>query len=298
MKCESCDQQAISTKPSLCADHFKAHVIQTVKETIEEYNLFTKEDKLCVAVSGGKDSLALLDILTKLGYSTEGLYIDEGISNYREITEKDLHSFVEKNNLKLRTVSFKDYAGFRLDDAMQTGKVHACTVCGTLRRYLLNKYAKEYDVIATGHNMDDEAQTVLINLARGNSTLLFRSGPTTQDSELFVRRVKPLYFVSEKHILTYTLLHGIKSDYIECPYAPQAYRAALRDQLNVVETMQPHTKRNVLKTYLALKDTLHKQVDKAAKNIHVCAQCGEASTDTVCKTCKFTKEIRDLIQTP
>ena len=295
MQCMYCDQKAVSSKPSLCKEHFDTYILEEVQKTISTYNLFTTDQKLCVAVSGGKDSLALLDILTRLGYAVEGLYINEGITNYREITEQDLHSFVQKNNIQLRTVSFKEVTGFSLDEAMKTGKVHACTVCGTLRRYLLNKFAKDYDIIATGHNMDDEAQTVLINLARGNTNLLLRSGPITADNDFFVKRAKPLYFISEKHVLTYCVLRNIKSQYIECPYAPQAYRAALRDQLNIVESMHPHTKRNVLETYANMKENLLITLPKQP-SMGACEICGEASTDVICKTCKFTQEVTELIK--
>lgn len=290
--CSRCEKPAVVSKPSLCKGHFDEFILDTVQSTIETYELFSKKDNICVAVSGGKDSLALVDILTRLGYNVEGLLIDEGIGGYREFSINDMDEFSKKNNIKYRIISFKEIAGFTLDEAMNTKKVHACTACGTLRRYLLNKYAKEYDIIATGHNLDDESQTILINLARGNTDLLLRLGPKTQSNKHFVRRVKPLYFVSEKHVLAYTLLRNIKTKYVECPYAGESYRASVRDELNKWEEKNPGAKKNIVKTYLQLKKT----VVARSKEMNVCVRCGEASLDNVCRTCKTVEKITSLVQ--
>lgn len=296
MQCANCEQQAIALQPNLCKDHFDEYILQTTQATIEEFNLFTKQDKICVAVSGGKDSLALLDVLTRLGYTVTGLFVDEGIVNYREYAKEDLDNFIKQKNIPLLTTSFEELTGQRLDSIMQTGKFHACTVCGTLRRYLLNKHSKDYDVLATGHNQDDEAQTIMINLARGNTDLLFRMGPITKRSEHFTRKVKPFYRLSEKQLLIYTTLHNIKTHFGECPYAHTSYRSNLRDELNKLEVKQPGTKKNIIDTYLKLQarqtTTEHKE------HLGTCTKCGEASQDTICKTCKFKEEIEGLFTAP
>jgi len=294
MKCTRCEGKAIISNPSLCANHFEEYILEKVKKTITDFGLFSKKDRVCVAVSGGKDSLALIDILTRLGYSVEGLFIDEGIANYREFSSLDLHTFMDKHNLPLRTVSFKEISGHTLDEAMNTGKFHACTVCGTIRRYLLNKYSKEYDVIATGHNLDDESQTVLINLARGNTDLLLRQGPKSTTSKYFTQKVKPLIFVTEKQLLTYAILRGIKTGFEECPYANTSYRAHLRDLLNEEESKHPGTKLNIINTYLELKQGLSKE-DSDEKQIGICELCGEASQEHICKACKLVSEVKQLL---
>ncbi len=287
MRCQSCENKAITTHPSLCPQHFDEYILNTVKETIERFSLLKKEETIGVAVSGGKDSLALLDILTRLGYSVEGIFIDEGIVGYREFSAEDLDIFSSKNNLKIRKYSFQTEAGFTLDAAVNQKKLHPCTVCGTLRRYLLNKHGKDFSILATGHNMDDEAQTILINLARGNKDLLFRQGPTTAENDLFVRKVKPFYFLKEKHILTYIVLRGIKVDFAECPYAHTSYRLSVRDLLNKEEEINPGTKRNIVETYLSLKK------ETPPPHLSICERCGEASKEKLCKACKLMDEFKE-----
>ncbi|MBN1175038.1 TIGR00269 family protein [Candidatus Woesearchaeota archaeon] len=294
MKCEKCENKAIIGNPILCSEHFEEYILKTVQDTITQFNLFTKETKICVAVSGGKDSLALIDILIRLGYSVEGLFVNEGISNYREYSNEDLEKFMRKNKLLLRTTSFQDLVGHSLDEIMNTEKFHACSVCGTLRRYLLNKFSKEYDVIATGHNLDDEAQTVLINLARGNTDLMFRGGPKSKPTNQFTQKVKPLIFVSEKQLLTYAIIRKIKTGFEECPYAQTSYRAHLRDLLNEEESKNPSTKLNILKSYLNLEKNIIK-CDVKEKELCVCSVCGEASQEGICKACKLKEEIINLL---
>ncbi len=291
--CLSCEKKAISSHPQLCADHFDEFFVQKVKDTIESYNLFSHQDRICVAVSGGKDSLALLDVLVRLKYNVEGLFIHEGISNYREASEEDLDIFIKERNIPVRKVTFLDEAGFTLDAAMETKKFHSCTLCGTLRRYLLNKYAQEYDVIATGHNLDDESQTVLINLARGNTNLFLRQGVSTHANEHFVRKVKPFSFLTEKQILTYIVLRKVRVDFAECPYARLSYRAQVRDLLNKYEQDHPGTKENVLQSYLAFHSTVERPEDEP--EIQTCEQCGQAAGEKVCKACQLIKQVHNVM---
>jgi len=290
MKCEQCTATAIISNPCLCAQHFDKFILQTTQDTIARFSLFDKHTTICVAVSGGKDSLALLDVLTRLGYVTKGLFIDEGILGYREYSREDLDTYSGANNIFVTKVSFQESYGFTLDAALQTNISHACTLCGTFRRQLLNKYSRSFDVIATGHNLDDEAQTVLINLARGNTDLFFRLGPKTKASPHFTKRVKPFYFLTEKQILTYTTLRKIKTQFSECPYATTSYRAAVRDVLNKLEAKQPGTKRNIINTYLSFQEQTQ-STTKTTTLLTICSRCGEPSQESLCKACIFQEQI-------
>lgn len=223
MQCTRCDRKAVFSDPALCQEHFVADVEAIVAKTIEEYALCTKDDRICVAASGGKDSAAVLVILKKLGYAIEALAVDEGIAGYRDKSLEDLRKLCTEYDIPLKVVSFEEEVGKPLDVLAQ-GQ-HPCSVCGVFRRYLLNKYAQGYDLIATGHNLDDEAQSVLMNIIKANQAMFYRSHVRTPKADGFVPRIKPLFFLSEKRIMAYTLLLGLQVRYGECPHVPLALRA-------------------------------------------------------------------------
>ncbi|MFP4118425.1 MAG: TIGR00269 family protein [Candidatus Woesearchaeota archaeon] len=294
MRCERCQEKAVSLQPPLCKQHFDEFILETVKRTIERWNLIENEERIVVAVSGGKDSLTTLDVLSRLGYQVHGLFINEGIRGYRRHSQEDLNKFCEDNGLSYTEVSFQEEFGFTLDEAVLTKKFHPCTTCGTLRRYLLNKHANKYDIIATGHNLDDESQTIMINLFRANIDLFPRLGPKTSPSKWFVKKIKPLYLLTEKQVLTYTLLRGIKTQFSECPYATVSYRAALRESLNKYESEHPGTKRNIIEGYVKLKEHLPNKENKD-EQIKVCENCGQASNERICKACRITSEVSSAV---
>lgn len=289
MKCSQCENKAIFTDPTYCKDHFIEYFENTVHQTIKEYKLIKKGQKVCVAVSGGKDSLTLLYILSQ-EYDVTGLAIDEGIKGYREHTLTNLKTFCQKHNVKLNIQSFKDETGYTLDNMLIKLNEKPCTVCGTFRRYLLNKYSQEFDVIATGHNLDDECQAIMMNILRNNTDILPRLGPKTgviEDKKL-TQRIKPLYFLTEKEVMAYAILKGITNDFNECPNVANSFRADVRDALNIYEQTHKSTKKNIVKSYLSMKDRLMDNVDTTHKLLY-CMKCGEPSQNEVCSAC-LTKE--------
>ena len=295
MKCKKCSEKAVSTNPAFCKKHFDEFILDTVRETIDRWDLIGKGESIVVAVSGGKDSLTTLDVLSRLGYDVEGLFINEGIEGYRGHSKEDLKTFCDENGISYTEISFYDEFGFTLDEAVATEKFHPCTTCGTLRRYLLNKHATDYDSIATGHNLDDESQTIMINLFRANTELFPRLGPKTEPSKWFVKKIKPLYLLTEKQVLTYTLLRGIRTQFSECPYATVSYRASLREKLNNYEMSHPGTKRNIVEGYVKIKDRLPNR-DRKDDQIKKCDSCGQASNEQVCKACRITSEIKSVLK--
>jgi uncharacterized protein (TIGR00269 family) len=287
MKCARCESNPVFHAPRLCKEHFIEHFEAKVKKTISDFKLLSKRDKVVVATSGGKDSLTTLFVLKKFGYDVTALLIDEGIEGYRPSTRKGSETFCRKNKIKLLVATFKKEFGLTLDEIMRKGK-HPCTVCGTFRRYLLHKYSKGFDVLATGHNADDEAQAVLMNLCRANTDLFSRLGPrTTSRGKGFVPRVKPLYFCAEKEVMVYSLLNEIVVEFVECPHVALAYRAEIRDALNEYELRHAGTKESVLHHFLQVKKTL-----PASKSTTVaCGSCGEPSASGECKACRLRAEL-------
>ena len=289
MKCEKCKEKAITTNPNYCEVHFKEYIEQKVKHTIEKYELIKNTDKVVVAASGGKDSMVLLYLLHKFGYNVEALAIDEGIENYRDHTLEFLANFCKKNELTLKIVSYQEAIGKRLDEIIPKGRP-ACAVCGTFRRDLLNKHATEYDKIATGHNMDDETQAILMNLFRAQTKLFARQGPKTRKIKGFTQKIKPLYFVKEKEVMIYSFLLGLNTAFNECPYAQDSFRAQLRDILNEYESKNPGTKKNILNKYLELV----KETNFEKQDIGKCKECQSPTSEEICKACRLKKNIQKI----
>jgi len=285
MKCKLCLNNAVIDSPSYCKKHFLKYVEKTVSQTIKKYDLLKKTDKICVAVSGGKDSITLLYILKKLDYDVEALAIDEGIAGYRDKTLDFLKKFCKTYNIKLIIKSFEKEIGKRLDKIVKTG-TSACTICGTFRRSLLNKYTNSYDKIATGHNLDDEAQAVLMNLLKAQKSLYARQGPKTEKRKGFTQKIKPLYFLKEKEIMIYSILMGFDVPFTECPYAKDSFRAYVRDELNLLETQKPGTKKNIILKYLENKDT-----GKNKLNLNFCSLCGEPCAEKICNSCRIRQTL-------
>jgi len=285
MKCkQQCSEKAICS--AYCKKHFCDYFERKVKNTIRKHQLLNKKDKILVGVSGGKDSLTVLHLLHQTGYCVEALAVDEGIAGYRDQTLEDAKRFCNQYSIPLKVVSYKKEYGKTLDETMQERKKNACSPCGTFRRNLLHTYSKGYDKLVTGHNMDDEAQTVLINLFRNHTALIPRQGPITTQKKGFVQRVKPLYFMKEKEVMTYSYLKGIKTTFIECPYSKMAYRIYLRDVLNQYEDLYPDAKENILKQHLLLK----KKVRLEKKEMNYCEQCGEPSAKKTCQSCYYAQQ--------
>ena len=298
MACKNCKTKPVIKLPNsnvqLCKNDFIKYFEKKVTKTIGKYKLIEKGDYVGIACSGGKDSTALLYILNRLSkkknFKVIGIAIDEGIKGYRDQTLKDLKDFCKKEKINLKIYSFKDEFKTTLDKLVK--KERPCTICGVLRRTILNKKAKELKVnkLATGHNLDDEAQSVLMNQFRSNVKLSARLGPITGvvTDIRFIKRIKPLYFLTEKETTTYAYLKGFLGKYMECPYETDSYRASVRDMLNEFDGKYPGTKHNVISSFLEVLPLLKKEVQGKIKS---CSNCGEPCSQDVCQACKLIKKI-------
>jgi len=192
---------------------------------IREFRMFTPADRVLVAVSGGKDSLALWYVLRKLGYHADGLYIHLGIGEYSERSRRRVESFAEQTGAELLTVDLRE----ELAGIPELEKVSArtsCSLCGLVKRYNFNRVAREngYSVLATGHNLDDEASSLLSNVINWNIHYLGRKHPVLKEEEGFVRKVKPFCKFTEKETALYALLNGIEFVEEECPFSAEQDR--------------------------------------------------------------------------
>ncbi len=283
----------------LCKKHFIHAFEKKVSNTIKKYGLLDKDQKICVAASGGKDSTTLLYLLKKFGYHVTALAVDEGIAGYREHTLGDLHLFCAQHGIPLKICSYENEFGKTLD-GMQLQRNH-CTTCGTLRRFLLNKHARDFDAIATGHNVDDECQSILMNFLKGNLSLSAAIGPRAGVVPLpsFVPRVKPLYFCPEKEVAAYAFLMNFPVRFMECPNAVHSFRAVVRDLLNVLEAQQKGSKESLVYNFLRLLPLMK---EKAKKEMHIdvfsCRQCGEPGRREICNSCMALEKIAFPRNTP
>ena len=306
MNCGKCGQHAVIALQhgNLCKKHFLNYFENKVFKTINRHQLIGRAENLCVATSGGKDSLTVLHLTQKYlkKYKIEAtlfaLAIDEGIADYREKTLTDLKEFCKKNKTQLKTISFKEEFGLELNQAFpkfKNTKKKPCNVCGVWRRYLLNKYAKKFGAnrIITGHNLDDEAQVILMNIFKANTKLAGRLGPVsgTGEQELFIQRVKPLYFCTEKEVRLYAYLKGFKVQFAECPYASEGYRHHIQAMLNDFENQYAGTKQGIINSFLDLLP--HLKNAEPAVQIKVCKRCQESANQDICNACKLKELINN-----
>ncbi len=306
MQCTVCEHKAVyeGNGQHFCKNHFLHYVESKVYKTITKYELYNQKDVICVATSGGKDSLNVLyftaNYCKKHKISFFALAIDEGIAGYRDKTLEDLKFFCTEHNVPLKIASFKDNFGKPLDELKEKGlekNKKPCTVCGVFRRTLLNRKAKEFGAtkIATGHNLDDESQSFLMNVVQGNMGHNASLGPITgiTENSKFVQRVKPMYFITEKESRLYALLKGFKVDFVECPNVSMSFRAVVRDQLNEIEKNLPGAKHGIVNAFLeilpALKEKYRKE--KSKKEFSYCTRCGDPSSGEVCNACKIKEEL-------
>lgn len=300
MKCKKCNNGVLIN--DLCNDHFIEYFENIVKKTIKEYNLIEKDDKIIVATSGGKDSITILYLLNKFYNNVEALCIDEGIKGYRSKTLLTLKQFCKEYNIKLNVYSYKKEFGHSLDyfmdliskyNKIKKLNIKPCTICGIFRRYMINKYSTGFDKSATGHNLDDESQAILMNLLKNQIPILARFGPLTgiSNENLFVPRIKPLYFLSEKEILTYSYLKKFDLFYTECPYVPQAFRAEVRDNLNEISKSKTNEiKLNIVNNFLEISKKL-KSKYKDTIQINFCTICNIATNKKICNKCELIEKI-------
>lgn len=275
----------------LCKSCFSKLYERRVRKTIAKNGMLSRKDRTAVGVSGGKDSLVLLYLLKKFQYEPVAVAIDEGIGGYRNETIKCAEDFCRKEKIPLYLFSFKKEFGITLDEIAKKRK-NVCSFCGVMRRRLLNNAARKLKCtkLAVGHNLDDEAQTVLMNFFRSEFPRLARSGPVTgvMGMKEFVPRIKPLRECPEKEDVLYALLNNIKYSDAECPYSEQAYRSSIRNCLNELEEKYPGTKFAILRSFDKLLPILKSRY-KTGENPAVCIRCGEPSAKEVCKACQLLK---------
>lgn len=310
MHCRKCDQKAVINmrhhRLSLCRRHFLEWVPEQTLRFIKKYDMFTQQEKILVAVSGGKDSLGLWDILWQLGYQADGLYIDLGIDNGTRYSEKSrlvTESFAAHRRLNLIIVDVQKSFSLGLSELqnhLTRLKDKPCSVCGMIKRHIFNQTAVEcgYDVVATAHNLDDEAAILLSNVLDWSLDFLARRLPVLPASPGFVKKVKPFCRLSERESAAYALLKGIDYIHDECPFSKDNKQLMIKDHLNQLEDRMPGTKLRFYVNYVqaiekgAFPDRQETSEELAAKRCPICGQ--PTTTGGLCTFCRLVDHNSDV----
>jgi uncharacterized protein (TIGR00269 family) len=275
---------------AFCADCFLHHCREQVKKTVAEFRMFGPDERVLVAVSGGKDSLALWDLLLDLGYRADGLYLGLGIGDYSDESGECARKFASKRGATLVEIDLPTRYGFDIPGAALATKRVPCSACGLSKRHLFNQAALDggYDVIATGHNLDDEAAVLFGNVLRWDAAYLGRQLPVLPATDGFVRKVKPLVRLGEREMAAYCVLTGI--DYIveECPNAVGNKHLGYKEALNAIEEQSPGSKNAFYFGFLdRASHRFGGEAEAEREELHPCPSCGAPTTAEVCAFCKL-----------
>jgi uncharacterized protein (TIGR00269 family) len=309
--CTMCKRRdAIYKRPysgeKLCVTCFCHSLEDKVRVTIAKHDMLSFDDKIAIGVSGGKDSMALLSILVKLekSFPKAGLIavtVDEGISGYRDEALNIAEKSCQKLAVEHVVVSFKELFGFEFDELAKSlmtkdpniEHLTPCAYCGVLRRRALNNAARICGAtkLATGHNLDDETQTILLNVFHGDPLRIARVKPISSATHPnFVPRIKPLCEVLEKESTLYAYLRKIKFQSLPCPYSYTASRNDIRTMLNRMEEKHAGLKYTIYRSIEKLRDCI--EGAPPAAELRNCKLCGEPTVHEVCQVCKLLENFK------
>jgi len=312
MKCKKCGSKAVVNmrqhKLALCKEDYLEWVPEQAERFIKKYRMFSHADKILVAVSGGKDSLSLWEILVRLGYQADGLYIGLGIDGgfgYSSESHRLAARFAEERGLTLHIVDVEAEYGESIpviSEISQRGRGKPCAVCGLTKRHVMNRIARDrgYDVLATGHNLDDEAAVLFGNTLRWSGEFLRRQGPVLAEMPGMARKVKPLCRFYEREMTAYALLRGIEYIYEECPFAEGSTSIYYKEVLNKLENNRPGAKLTFYLSFLEARERgLFTEAGEVRQELHPCTNCGQPTTAPgLCSFCRMIDKVHGEIEIP
>jgi len=289
----------------LCRTCFARSIEDKTRATVSKYEMLEFDDKVAVAVSGGKDSVSLLHVLANLekNYPKASLVavtVDEGIKGYRDEALGIAAENCRKLGVEHFTVSFKALFGYTLDEIVKRLKLKdessltPCALCGVLRRKALNLASRKIGAnkIATGHTLDDETQTILLNIFHGDVLRLAREKPVTNAVHpKLVRKIKPFCEIPEKETAMYACLKKVRFQSTSCPYASEAFRNDVRRMLDRVEEGHTGVKFTIFRSIERIRPALEDAGKK--EGLMECSECGEPTSEKICRACQMLKQMRN-----
>jgi uncharacterized protein (TIGR00269 family) len=282
---------------AFCREHFLVHCREQVQRAVAAHRMIEPGDRVLVAVSGGKDSLALWDLLTELGVDADGLYVGLGIDEYSAESVVYAREHAAAHGLKLHELDLESDFGFTVPAAAETTHRAPCGSCGLSKRHLFNSFALDhgYDVVATGHNLDDEAAVLLGNVLRWDTEYLGRQHPVLPAAPGFVRKVKPLLRMGERESAAYCVLRGIEYQVEECPMAEGNRHLGYKEALNAIEDRSPGTKAAFLFGFLERgHERFADDIARERAALQPCASCGAPTPAEVCAFCKLRERAQGI----
>ena len=301
MKCQKCENIAVYARKysgeSLCSECFSNSILRKTAKTISKYNMIKNGELVCVGVSGGKDSLALLDILKKMSdthnFKIIAVTIDEGIPGYRDEALEIVTEFCKKLDVKLKIYSYKDLFDLTLEESLEMRedeKTSSCAICGTFRRRALDHAAEEIgaDVIATGHNLDDGIQTFLINTLSGDTNKIGWMNP--EKNSMKIRKIKPFSAIYESEIVFYAFTNDLPFQSEPCPHMNEAIRTEIREFFNSLEEKHVGIKNNMHNSVLKISQIMNESSDKKKR---ICDNCGNECSGKTCSVCNMITNLKE-----
>jgi uncharacterized protein (TIGR00269 family) len=275
-----------------CVEHFLRMCRDQTQKAIDDFDMLQRDERALVAVSGGKDSLAVWDLLLELGYRADGLYLGLGIGDYSDESGRFARAFAEARDLRLVEVDLPRDHGFDVPRGSRAARRVPCSACGLSKRHLFDRAAIEggYDVVVTGHNLDDEAAVLFGNVLHWQTDYLGRQLPVLPERDGFPRKVKPLVRLSERETAAYCVVRGI--DYIveECPMAAGNRHLGYKEALASIEASSPGSKFDFYFGFLA-RASAHFRPEAEAEqaDLQPCISCGAPTPNEVCAFCRLVE---------
>ena len=296
MKCTRCKDTAVVALPShhsgFCAACFLNFFTNQVEKGIRRQKLFTFEDRILVALSGGKDSLALMFELDRLGYNVTGLHIDLGIPASSIAARAAVEAFCQRHDLAL-IVKEMEAEGLTIPKVKARLNRPICSACGKIKRHYFNKTALDegFSVLATGHNLDDEIARLFSNTLRWDTAYLSDQGPALEAEHGhggFVRKVKPLWRLSEFETANYAFLRGIDYHFAPCPYSKGASFTFHKKIWTSIEAEMPGRKLDFYQGFLERGRPVFARLESEQGNVlQACASCGMPTSQGICGVCRI-----------
>lgn len=299
MKCRVCRGPAVIDvrrhNAAFCTDHFVRHCEEQVRRALDSHQMLPPDSRPLIAVSGGKDSLALWDLFHRLGIEADGMYLGLGIGEYSDESGRYARAFAATRGFTLIEHDLRGEEGFDVPRAAQATRRAPCGACGLSKRHLFNTVALKhgYDVVVTGHNLDDEAAVLLGNVLRWEEEYLARQSPVLPTKPGFVRKVKPLIRLSERETAAYCVVQGIDYQVEECPMAAGNRHLAYKEVLDGLEARSPGSKAAFLGGFFDHARERFVVADAEVVELHPCSECGAPTTGDVCAFCRLRERTRE-----